>query len=140
MAELTGGVPIRRTALGWQVGDEPTETASDLLTAMVLADLMAGDLEPGARPPRPSEPMDEVGRLKLAIHQLEHALAARVVVEQAIGVLAERLVSAPRDAFELLRKVARSRGMRVHDLSRSVVASVTDPTVTLPAELPPSRR
>jgi hypothetical protein len=46
----------------------------------------------------------------MSVKQLEHALAARVVVEQAIGVLTERQHSSPRQAFERLRKVARSRG------------------------------
>ena len=67
--------------------------------------------------------------------QLEHALAARVVVEQAIGVLTERQGSSSREAFERLRKVARSRGRKVHDLAREVVASAADHAVPLPPEL-----
>ncbi len=63
----------------------------------------------------------------MSVKQLEHALAARVVVEQAIGVLTERQRSSPRQAFERLRKVARSRGRKVHDLSREIVMSATDP-------------
>jgi len=35
---------------------------------------------------RPERPLDRVGQLRLAVTQLEHALAARVTVEQAIGV------------------------------------------------------
>jgi hypothetical protein len=50
-----------------------------------------------------------------------------VVVEQAIGVLAERLSVAPREAFERLRKVSRSRGRKVHDLARLVVESIAPP-------------
>ena len=71
----------------------------------------------------------------MSVKQLEHALAARVVVEQAIGVLTERQHSSPRQAFERLRKVARSRGRKVHDLSREIVMSATDPAVPLPPEL-----
>ena len=71
----------------------------------------------------------------MSVKQLEHALAARVVVEQAIGVLTERQRSSPRQAFERLRKVARSRGRKVHDLSREIVMSATDPAVPLPPEL-----
>jgi AmiR/NasT family two-component response regulator len=56
-------------------------------------------------------------------------------VEQAIGVLTERQHSSPRDAFERLRKVARSRGRKVHDLAKEVVMSATDPSVPLPPEL-----
>ena len=69
------------------------------------------------------------------MHQLEHALAARVLVEQAIGVLAERQHTTPRAAFDRLRKASRSRGRKVHDLAREVVASVTDHGVPLPPEL-----
>lgn len=127
------GVVIRRAPEGgWSVGDEP---AGDLTSAMVLADLLATDLAPSGRPPRGEAPSDELARLKMSVSQLEHALAARVVVEQAIGVLAERQHHSPRQAFERLRKVARSRGRKVHELSREVVLSSTDPSVPLPPEL-----
>ena len=128
------GVVIRRSPQGgWQVGDD--ESTGDLTSAMVLADLLAADLTPGGRPARGEGELDEVARLRLSVSQLEHALAARVVVEQAIGVLTERQHSSPRDAFERLRKVARSRGRKVHDLAREVVMSSTDPAVPLPPEL-----
>ncbi|GAC1445143.1 MAG: hypothetical protein NVSMB55_24520 [Mycobacteriales bacterium] len=131
------GVVIRRSPEGgWAVGADST---TDLTSAMVLADLLAGELSPGARPPRTDEPLDEVGQLRLSVQQLEHALAARVVVEQAIGVLTERQHSSPREAFERLRKVARSRGRRVHDLAKEVVLSANDPAVPLPPELAGSR-
>ncbi len=130
---ISEGVVIRRSPEGgWTVGEEPT---GDLTSAMVLADLLAGELEPGARPPRSDAPVDEVGQLRLSVKQLEHALAARVVVEQAIGVLTERQHSSPREAFERLRKVARSRGRRVHDLAKEVVMSASQPGVPLPPEL-----
>ena len=131
------GVVIRRSPEGgWAVGADST---NDLTSAMVLADLLAGELSPGARPPRTDGPLDEVGQLRLSVQQLEHALAARVVVEQAIGVLTERQHSSPRDAFERLRKVARSRGRKVHDLAKEVVLSANDPAVPLPPELAGSR-
>jgi hypothetical protein len=127
------GVVIRRSPEGgWAVGSDST---SDLTSAMVLADLLAGELQAGSRPPRSDQPLDEVGQLRLSVKQLEHALAARVVVEQAIGVLTERQHSSPRDAFERLRKVARSRGRKVHDLAKEVVMSANDPAVPLPPEL-----
>ena len=132
LGESTDGIVIRRTGNGWEVdGSE----ADDLTSAMVLADLIAGELSPGNRPGRPATPLDELGQLKLSVTQLEHALAARVVVEQAIGVLAERQHTGPRDAFERLRRVARSRGRKVHDLARQVVASANSPRVPLPPEL-----
>ncbi len=130
---VTEGLVIRRVPEGgWSVGEEET---GDLTSAMVLADLLAGELSPGNRPSKSDEPLDEVGQLRMSVKQLEHALAARVVVEQAIGVLTERQRSSPRQAFERLRKVARSRGRKVHDLSREIVLSATDPAVPLPPEL-----
>ncbi|MEP7054799.1 MAG: ANTAR domain-containing protein [Actinomycetota bacterium] len=128
-ADLQGAV-IRRTPAGWQVGEE---SAGDLLSAMVLADLLGGEIERPPRPPR-AESGDQVAQLKVTVEQLEHALAARITIEQAIGVLAERQGLAPRASFERLRRVARSAGLRVHDLSRDVVASTTEPS-DLPAEL-----
>jgi hypothetical protein len=125
-------VVIRRTPHGWAVDGD---ISNDLTSAMVLADLLAEDLLPAGRPPRPGAELTEIERLRIATTQLEHALAARVVVEQAIGVLSERLGKAPREAFELLRKVARRGGVRVHDLSRQVVSSVTERATALPPEL-----
>ena len=144
-------VSVYRTQTGWRVagvgGDatHPAAAADDLLSALVLADLLGADLAPGAvvpgsRPVRPpAAELDEITRLRIAVQQLEHALAARVVVEQAIGVLAERSGALPRDAFENLRRIARSRGRKVHELSREVVASVTDLSVILPEGIPTRR-
>ena len=60
---------------------------------------------------------------------------ARIRVEQAIGVLAERHRIQPRQAFEQLRNAARSRGRRVIDIASDVVASATNPLLQLPDEL-----
>lgn len=125
---------VYRTAGGWRVGGEELP---DLVSAMTLADLLIGEIP---APPRPSangaadEPA-ETARLKATIAQLEHALANRVRVEQAIGTLAERHRLPPRQAFELLRGAARSRGRRVHELAGEVVQSVTNPLLPLPEEL-----
>lgn len=130
---LQEGVVIRRSpAGGWEVEGERT---GDLTSAMVLADLLAAEVAPKTRPRRADAPLDEVAQLRLSVTQLEHALAARVVVEQAIGVLTERQRHTPREAFERLRKVARSRGRKVHELAREVVLSANDPAVPLPPEL-----
>jgi hypothetical protein len=129
--QLQGAV-IRRTPEGWQVG---TAAADGVLSAMVLADLIALELEPPTRPPRANDDIDEISRLRGTVAQLEHALAARVVVEQAIGVLTERLGYPPRECFERLRRVARGNGQRVHELARAVVASACDDSILLPDEL-----
>ncbi len=128
---------VVRTNTGWRVtgAGEDSADAEDLTSAMVLADLLSAELGPaphGNRPGRGDEPVDEVGRLRLSVQQLEHALAARVVVEQAIGVVAERRHTAPRTAFETLRSVARGSGRRVHDLARDVVSSATGAGTSTP--------
>jgi len=77
----------------------------------------------------------EAERLAVTVTQLEHALASRVRVEQAIGILAERHRLRPREAFDLLRKASRARGRRVTELAHDVVESAANPLLLLPDEL-----
>jgi hypothetical protein len=151
-------IVVRRGEHGWQVGIEET---ADLTSAMVLADLLAADLgtpaPPPAGPPRHRvanhgvanhgvanhgvanhgavSEEDEAARLAVTVAQLEHALAARVRVEQAIGVLAERHRLRPRQAFDLLRRAARAGGRRVIEVAEDVVGSASNPLLPLPPEL-----
>jgi hypothetical protein len=129
-------VVVRRSGQGWQVGAEQT---ADLTSAMVLADLLAADLGSPTPPPAgPANAADEAGqaaRLAVTVTQLEHALSARVRVEQAIGVLAERHRLRPRQAFDLLRNVARTRGQKVLQIAEAVVDSTSNPLLALPEEL-----
>jgi ANTAR domain len=137
---ISGPVVVRRSGQGWQVGAEET---ADLTSAMVLADLLAADLGSPAPPPAgPTKEADEAARLAVTVAQLEHALTARVRVEQAIGVLAERHRLRPRQAFELLRSVARAQGRRVLEMATEVVDSATNPLLRIPEELakPPLAR
>ena len=126
---------VRRTKDGWRVG---SEDLPDLTCAMILADLLAA--ESGLAEAAPAKPgttpqAGETGRLRATVGQLEHALATRIRVEQAIGVLAERHRIKPRQAFEQLREAARSRGRKVIDIAGDVVASATNPLLQLPDEL-----
>jgi hypothetical protein len=133
---------VRRTADGWRVGNDELP---DLTCAMVLADLLAAELPtdiqeavadvPAARNPVAESSADEAHRLRTTVGQLEHALMARIRIEQAIGVLAERHRIRPRQAFEQLRAAARSRGRRVIDIAADVVASASNPLLQLPEEL-----
>jgi len=52
--------------------------------------------------------------------QLEQALQSRVAIEQAKGVLAERYGLGLDEAFELIRRAARSNRMKLHDLVRKI--------------------
>jgi len=68
-----------------------------------------------------------VESLRRENEQLQGALISRVAIEQAKGVLAERLEIGPEDAFVLLRGSARSSRMKLHDLARQVVSSRETP-------------
>ena len=59
---------------------------------------------------------------EILTEQLQHALNARVVIEQAKGVLAQ-LGNVPMDlAFDRLRRYARSNNLLLGDVARQVVA------------------
>jgi ANTAR domain len=113
-----------------------------LVEAMSLADLVAAEHgsspEPGRDARRaartgtgaadddavapPADPRDEeIAALRRTVGQLEHALAARVSIERAIGVLAERHGTTPRAAFEALRRNARSQGRAAQELATEVL-------------------
>ena len=49
------------------------------------------------------------------------------MIEQAKGVLCERYSIDADQAFQILRRGARSNRMRIHDLAASVIASRTTP-------------
>jgi GAF domain-containing protein len=54
--------------------------------------------------------------------QLQSALESRVVIEQAKGVLMERKKLPPAQAFQLLRRMARSSSRRVADVAAEMIA------------------
>jgi hypothetical protein len=53
--------------------------------------------------------------------QLQTALNSRILIEQAKGVLAERLNISVDEAFGELRNHARSDNQRLHDVAQAVV-------------------
>jgi hypothetical protein len=159
----TDDVVVRKAERGWVVGEENVSdlTSAMVLADLFAADqavtqdtgmLEAVDADGAPRrpagPPAPrrsntgplqavdvtNEPR-EAERLAVTVAQLEHALASRVRVEQAIGVLAERHRLRPREAFDLLRQAARSRGSRVTEMAQDVVESAANPLLRLPDEL-----
>ena len=68
-----------------------------------------------------------VESLRRENEQLQGALVSRVAIEQAKGILAERLAIGPEDAFILLRRAARSSRMKLHDLAHHVISSRETP-------------
>jgi hypothetical protein len=134
-------VVLTRTPRGWSVVSPLGEAqAADLVEGLSLADLVAEDFGTLTEPDRtarrsargPAEagetidPVDaRVAALERTVAQLEHALAARVSTERAIGVLAERHALSLRAAFETLRREARSHGRPVAELAREVLDSLS---------------
>ena len=57
------------------------------------------------------------------VAQLETALQSRIVIEQAKGVIARALGVGIDQAFSLLRKAARDKGAKLHDLAATIAAS-----------------
>ena len=143
-------VMVVRTDRGWSVvAPGAAADVGDLLEGLSLADLLAEAAGTAPEPDRSArraargaaqteagpevDPRDaRLAALERTVAQLEHALAARVATERAIGVLAERHRTTPRSAFELLRGEARSAGRPVHELARAVLAPLDElPTVPL---------
>jgi hypothetical protein len=69
-----------------------------------------------------SDLLDLLDALRRENDQLRTALVTRIVIEQAKGLLAERLRVQVDEAFERLRREARNRRMKLHALAAAVVA------------------
>lgn len=61
--------------------------------------------------------------------QLEQALRSRVAIEQAKGVIAERYSLDLDEAFEAIRRAARSNRMKLHELVRQIEPGKPTPAV-----------
>jgi AmiR/NasT family two-component response regulator len=64
-----------------------------------------------------------IDRLQLENAQLRTALASRIVIEQAKGVLIERLELRAEEVFPLMRAAARRARMNLHDLAGQILQS-----------------
>jgi ANTAR domain-containing protein len=76
------------------------------------------------------EPNDPAAFLLERTIQLQSALDSRIVIEQAKGILAERESISPNEAFDRMRRQARSQRMKLRDLAAGIVATVSKPTET----------
>ncbi len=59
--------------------------------------------------------------------QLQSALESRVVIEQAVGMLAERFELSIAEAFDLLRRAARSSRRELRALAQELTQSRVTP-------------
>jgi hypothetical protein len=147
-------VALTRTSRGWSVvSPAGVEHAAGLIEGLSLADLVAEEFgefpdpdrsacrsarggpsrsapgegsDPGDADPSSADPVAaRLAELERTVRQLEHALSARVATERAIGVLAERTGTGPRQAFEALRRDSRTSGRPVAEIAREVLATLS---------------
>jgi len=108
----------------------PMRLRAEVIGAMNFFDTIPGALDESKL--RVGQALADVATIGLlqqrAIHhrdvlteQLQTALNSRVLIEQAKGILAERLHVDVAEAFALLRHVARSRNRRLSDLAQAFV-------------------
>ena len=108
----------------------PMRLRDEVIGALNLFDTDPGPVDGGTL--RIGQALADVATIGLlhqrAIHrrdvlteQLQTALNSRILVEQAKGVLAERLHVDLAEAFTMLRSNARSHNRRLSDLARAIV-------------------
>jgi GAF domain-containing protein len=88
-----------------------TWAADDLRIAGIFSDIATGYLMHASA----------AQQQQRTAEQLQQALDTRLIIEQAKGVLANRHAISIDDAFGRLRKYARGRNERIHDVARGVV-------------------
>lgn len=96
-------------------------STSDIATGQALADVATISL-------LQSRALREV---QTVAEQLEEALNSRVAVEQAKGVIAERLGIGMDEAFSRLRRFSRTRQSRLTDVAHEVIAGTLRPEEVL---------
>ena len=81
-----------------------------------------------------------VRQQELLAGQLQVALNSRVIIEQAKGVLAERLRISPDDAFVMLRRYARDHNHALTQLASDVISGTAPIIRGARAAAPPPRQ
>jgi transcriptional regulator with GAF, ATPase, and Fis domain len=125
----------RFTAAAGEVGFAAVHALPMRLRAEVIGALNLFGTAPGAlddEKQRVGQALADIATVGLlqqrAIHrrdviteQLQTALNSRVLIEQAKGLLAERLHVSVSDAFAILRSSARGRNQRLSELAQAVI-------------------
>lgn len=96
-------------------------SAQDIATAQSLADVATIALLQN-RQERDSQ---------MVADQLQEALNSRIVIEQAKGIIAERLGVGVSEAFSRMRGYARSSGRRLGEVAREIIDGTLRPEETL---------
>jgi GAF domain-containing protein len=154
VADLAGdGRWPRFTVAAGQAGFAAVHAIPMRLRAEVIGALNFFDVQPGPLDPdklRIGQALADVATIGLiqqrVIHdrdvlteQLQTALNSRVLIEQAKGVLAERLGLDVADAFTLLRATARNRNRNLSELARALVDGTEQITTAAPVKAAPAR-
>ncbi|GAB3938618.1 hypothetical protein GCM10027614_19030 [Micromonospora vulcania] len=130
-----GGRWPRFTAAAAEVGFAAVHALPMRLRTEVIGALNLFDVQPGALDAdklRMGQALADVATIGLLqqraiergdilTEQLQTALNSRVLIEQAKGVLAERLQVDVGEAFVLLREGARRHNRRLSDVARAIV-------------------
>lgn len=98
-------------ALNVYAADPRDWSADDLAAAQLMADMASSYIV---------NAQELVGAKTLA-RQLQHALDSRVVIEQAKGMLAQRMKISTNEAFRRLREYSRSHQLKIHDVASTIV-------------------
>lgn len=114
----------------------PMRRRGDVLGAVNLFRRAGGELDPATlRVARAFTDVATIGLLQqrarqeqdVVVEQLQTAFSSRLVIEQAKGILAERLRLSTEQAFTLMRQHARSHNRRLTDLARAVTEGQAGP-------------
>lgn len=123
------------TSAGFAAVDAlPMRLRSEVIGALNLFRVKAGELD--ARALRTARALVDVATIGLLqersirhqevlTEQLQTALNSRVVIEQAKGLVAERLGIDMEGAFAALRGYARGHNLKLGDVARAVIAGAT---------------
>ena len=115
--QAVAGIPMlaEATAIGavnLYDGQSRSWSADDLRVAAIFASIATGYVVHASA----------ARQHQRTAEQLQQALDTRLIIEQAKGVLAAKGDTTVDDAFQRLRKYARSHNARIHDVCRDVVA------------------
>jgi GAF domain-containing protein len=147
----TAGRWPRFTAAADEVGFAAVHALPMRLRTEIIGALNLFDINPGALDQeklRIGQALADIATIGLlhqrAIHrrdvvteQLQNALNSRILIEQAKGVLAERLAVPMDQAFTVLRSGARNRNRRLSELAQAIVDGSEQVTAVIAAADPP---